>query len=62
MLKDKKFLVHLQFGDDASFGETVVPIFAASLDEAHEWADATYGSQGIEVTRIRPDVKQPTKE
>ena len=34
-----------------------VPIFAPTLDEAHELAEWQYDSAGFAVTRIRPEVK-----
>lgn len=48
------YYVHIQFGEDMP--ETIVPIMANSLDEAHDWADSTYAENGIEVTRVRPKV------
>lgn len=50
----KTFYVHLQFGETS--GETIVPVLAVDLDDAHAWADENYGQHGIEVTRVRPKV------
>jgi hypothetical protein len=55
-----KFYIHVLFGE--SMGETVIPIIASNLDAAHDWADANYGQNGIEVTRVRQAVIQPTQE
>lgn len=48
----KTFYIHVQFGEDMP--ETIIPVMAKSLDEAHDWADETYGQHGISVTRVRP--------
>lgn len=49
MKSDKKYIVHVVLeGED-----TQVPVFAKSLDDAAEWAERTYESQGIQINRIR---------
>lgn len=48
-MQNKKFIVHIQLRDT----EMEVPVFAESIDEATEWAEEQYESQGYEVNRIR---------
>lgn len=48
----KTFIVHVVINGS----EQQVPIIAASLDEAAEWAEARYEDAGHTVNRIRPKV------
>lgn len=50
---EKKFLVTIE-GQHESFE---VPIWAHSLDEASELAEAEYGEAGFVIDRVRPEVK-----
>lgn len=50
---DKKFIVTLE----GALNSIEVPVFAASLDDALEIAESTYTDEGLEVTRVRPEVK-----
>lgn len=46
----KTFIVHVVINGS----EQQVPVMAASLDEADEWATARYEDAGHTVNRIRP--------
>lgn len=48
----RKFLVQIE---SASTGHEV-PVYATSLEEAEELAEAQYQEAGFMVTRIRPEV------
>lgn len=50
--ESRKFLVHIE---SATMGHEV-PVYAASLEEAEELAEAQYQEAGFMVTRIRPEV------
>ncbi|APU03039.1 inhibitor of host bacterial RNA polymerase [Pectobacterium phage PP47] len=50
----KKFLVTVE----TTLGETEVPVFAETLDEALDVAELKYVPAGLAVTRVRPEVKQ----
>lgn len=50
---DKKYFV--TFASPLG-GECEVPLYAGSLDEATELAEATYSEAGFPVTRVRPEV------
>ncbi|AXC34597.1 RNA polymerase inhibitor [Escherichia phage SRT7] len=49
---DKKYFVTLSYVD----GELEVPVFAGSLEEAHDLATFKYTPVGFEVLRVRPAV------
>jgi hypothetical protein len=52
--KDSKFFVTVE----SSLQSFEVPVFARSLDEAHELAEWQYVPAGFAVTRVRPEVEQ----
>lgn len=52
MSKSKKFFVTVE----TLVGEIEVFIYAGSLEEATEQAEAEYTEQGFNVTRVRPEV------
>lgn len=49
LLRNKKYIVHIQLVDT----EMEVPVFAEDIDQATEWAEEAYESQGYKVNRIR---------
>lgn len=51
---DKKFFVTLSH----VYGSTEVPVYAETIEEAHDLATLKYTGSGFEVARVRPDVKQ----
>ena len=51
---DKKFYVTLSH----ALGSTEVPVFAGSLEEAHDLATLKYTGSGFEVVRVRPEYVQ----
>lgn len=51
--KSKKFFVTVQ----GLIGETEFPMWAESLEQAQEQAEAEYEEAGFIVTRIRPEVR-----
>ena len=55
---NQQFIIHLQITPSSS--EVEVPLFAANLEEAIQWADKAYTSSSIEVVRIRPKVDNST--
>lgn len=50
----KRFLVTVE----TTLGETEVPVFAETLDEALDEAELKYVPAGLAVTRVRPFVEQ----